>query len=468
MKLRTYGAVALAAAVLAGCSTSNPPPERAATRALALEGAESEVSERWSRAIGNALDERELKVAVDSLGNTLVAGTYTGLIDFGQGPRTGAGNLFVAKYDRSGAHVWTASFGAGPRGGRFLSVAGVVVDAKDRVIVAGAYGGVVTIGGNTLLGGGSGTVFLAKLEPTGAPVWSTSLPFNEVTALSIDPGGNPSIAGRARNNQEIYVSKLTSGGAPLWLQRFPVEPYFLDPNGLASDSVGNTILTGRFTERVSVGGNSQLFGDFAGDAFVAKYSVLGELMWAKILSDGHGPRDEGRAVAVDARDNIYVVGEFSSPLPITTPPVPNPTRTPDVFVAKLSPSGETEWARGFGGAGVERAGAVALDALGNVLVTGSYEQTADFGGESLTSAGSSDVFLVKLDPASGTLLQSRGYGDAAPQHATFVGARSAGDTRSDSLVLAGWFEGTISFDGQTLTSAGAADRFVAQVASSLR
>ena len=41
---------------------------------------------------------------------------------------------------------------------------------------------------------------------------------------------------------------------------------------------------------------------------------------------------------------------------------------------------------------------VASDAAGNVLVTGFFEGTVDFGGGPLMSAGSSDVFVVKLEP----------------------------------------------------------------------
>jgi hypothetical protein len=41
---------------------------------------------------------------------------------------------------------------------------------------------------------------------------------------------------------------------------------------------------------------------------------------------------------------------------------------------------------------------VAADASGNVLVTGRFERTVDFGGGPLTSTGGDDVFLLKLHP----------------------------------------------------------------------
>ena len=73
----------------------------------------------------------------------------------------------------------------------------------------------------------------------------------------------------------------------------------------------------------------------------------------------------------------------------------------DIFVASYSPTGGYRWVEAFGGTSGDgwQGGHVTTDtATNDVIVTSSFEGTADFGTASLTSAGSDDVCVVKLQP----------------------------------------------------------------------
>ena len=72
----------------------------------------------------------------------------------------------------------------------------------------------------------------------------------------------------------------------------------------------------------------------------------------------------------------------------STGPDKNPPHTP----------GKHLWSKRFGDAGTQAANAIAADASGNVIVAGRFEGTVDFGGGALTSAGLSDIFIVKFKP----------------------------------------------------------------------
>jgi hypothetical protein len=58
------------------------------------------------------------------------------------------------------------------------------------------------------------------------------------------------------------------------------------------------------------------------------------------------------------------------------------------------------WSQRFGGTGDDSGRVVAVDGTGNVLVTGTFTGTVNFGGGDLTSAGGYDIFVAKYDSAS--------------------------------------------------------------------
>ena len=70
----------------------------------------------------------------------------------------------------------------------------------------------------------------------------------------------------------------------------------------------------------------------------------------------------------------------------------------DVFVAKYSAGGAPMWAESFGGTGSEDCFGITVDAANCSTVAGSFQGTAYFGGTSVTSAGSGDVFVLRLEP----------------------------------------------------------------------
>ncbi len=87
------------------------------------------------------------------------------------------------------------------------------------------------------------------------------------------------------------------------------------------------------------------------DGFVAKYDATAMLEWMVQLGDTGN--DQANAVAVDASDNVYVVGNFSNKVTFQTMPTATTiTGGPGIFVAKLDKSGKPQWANGYTGNGI--------------------------------------------------------------------------------------------------------------------
>jgi len=155
-----------------------------------------------------------------------------------------------------------------------------------------------------------------------------------------------------------------------------------------------------------------------------------------------GGRSQVNATAVDAAGNVYVAGQFADQVQFG--PTVLTSASPgidDLFVAKLNANGQYLWAVRAGGGNLDLAYGLAVDAAGNVYLTGYFRDTALFGGTSLTSAGVSgssappDVFVAKLNAAGQWLWAVRGGGDRSDR-GTDVQVDAAGN-----VYCCGFFRG---------------------------
>ena len=118
------------------------------------------------------------------------------------------------------------------------------------------------------------------------------------------------------------------------------------------------------------------------------------------------------------------------------------------------------WSKIFGDSSDQSVGVVGTDSAGNVYVAGSFKGTIQLGQTTLISAGLKDIFLAKLSP-EGEPLWSKRFGDASDQQVTGIAV-----TPSGIVALVGYFEGTVSFGGDTLVSVGVdGDVFVVKLDS---
>lgn len=166
-------------------------------------------------------------------------------------------------------------------------------------------------------------------------------------------------------------------------------------------------------------------------------------LWAKRFGDTSS--QSGLAVIGDAAGNVFVTGKMGGTVDFGAGPLAS-AGSQDAFLVKLDSAGNTLWGKRFGGLGFESGDAVAVDAAGNVVVTGILASSADFGGGALTSAGSYDVFVAKFDP-TGALLWANRYGDNVAQWASDIGVDGTGN-----IVLTGTFLGTVDFGAGPLTN----------------
>ncbi|MDO7850753.1 SBBP repeat-containing protein [Hymenobacter convexus] len=126
----------------------------------------------------------------------------------------------------------------------------------------------------------------------------------------------------------------------------------------------------------------------------------------------------------------------------------------DVVVAKRNAAGVYVWAVAGGGAGTQRAKALAVDAAGNVAVTGSFDSsTASFGASTLTNAraantSTSDVFVAKVT-AGGTWEWAASAGGGTTINGNDYATAIAADLFGN-IYVAGTYSSSVAFFGPTI------------------
>jgi hypothetical protein len=215
-------------------------------------------------------------------------------------------------------------------------------------------------------------------------------------------------------------------------------------------------IAGYFMDTVDFGGGP-LASAGSYDAFVLKLSgVDGSHLWSSRF--GGTSNDLVRAISVDASGDATVIGSFHLSADFGGGPLTSAGRS-DVFVVKLSGvDGSHLWSERFGGPSFDDGWGVAVDTSGNATITGEFQGTVNFGGASLVSAGGQDAFVVKLSGLDGSHLWSERFGGSSTDS-----GRSVAEDVSGNAIVTGSFRDTVDFGGGALTSAGGADVFVVKL-----
>jgi hypothetical protein len=190
-------------------------------------------------------------------------------------------------------------------------------------------------------------------------------------------------------------------------------------NGIAIDASGAEFVVGDFSGSVKMGGTTLTSELTGSDIFVTKLDTGGNVLWAKQFG---GPLAQVAIADVAVGGDVIVTGTWKGAITFGGTVLEQGSGGPGCFVARLDQDGNPRWAVGFPTTDLAHSitpAGIAADASGNLFVTGSFTGTADFGGTPLTDAGKGDVFLVKLDK-DGKVLWSRRYGDASIQSGSGV------------------------------------------------
>ena len=365
----------------------------------------------WSKSLGSTGNDYAYGVALDGSGNVLVTGYFSGTMDFGGGPLTieGSQDVFVAKYSPAGTYLWALA----PTGSGWGSGAGLTADADSNVVVGGYFGGTLDFGCGTMSSSGVSDAFLAKYSAAGACLWSRDIggtgTNTRATAVAVNGNGDIVVTGgfqgavdfgggalTSAGSYDVFVAAYSATGAPQWSMRFGDTGYDYG-YGVTVDGGGNVLVAGSFQGTVNFGGGpvASVGAFYGADIFMAKYTSAGAYVWAKDF--GSGFSEVAYGIAADAGGNISLTGSIVGGVNFGTGYLFG-SGNYDIFIARFTPNGTNLWAKRSGGPSDDRGKAVTADSNGNVIATGSFAQSVDFGGGLMTTNGGANAYAVKLTP----------------------------------------------------------------------
>jgi len=420
----------------------------------------------WSARYGDADYDAVRDIAVDSDGNVIVVGNFQGTINLGGGPLYSAGSfdIFLAKFDAAGNHLWSQSFGSAEADIAFATA----VLSTGHILIGGYFNGSISFGGPTLVSAGSADAFIAKFWPSGAWMWSNrygDAQYDVCSDVTHGSGGSTFAVGyfagtidfgqgvhTSNGDYDAWLIKTDgSSGTTGWSQTFGGAQNDVGV-GIASTVNGRTVITGHSYGGIDFGGGP-LTSAGVYDLFLAEFEAYGAYRWSAMYG-GTGP-DYGFAVARQAStDAVLLSGGFENSASFGGATLSS-AGLEDIVFAKYDANGNHLWSQAFGGQSYDRAHGLATTLYGEVALTGYFYDTINFGGATHVTAGLLDAFIATFDITDGAYRSSLSAGDAASDN-----GRAIAYAPSMDLVAGGDFEGTIDLGGGPLSSAGGQDFYL--------
>jgi len=419
----------------------------------------------WIKSWGGSYIDRVMGLAVDRSGNSYLAGSFRGTVDFNpaDGPdeieelsTTAVSEVYLLALNSSGDFRWVRKWGS-PHGE--IDTTGLALDNSGSVYVTGWYSGTIDFnpgedewhqGVDEVTARTSSDAFVTKMSSSGTWQWvsvwggdDTNPP--DIPGLSGGGGGGGGGGGASMSPGGGVGGGGGGGGGGGAGGAGPVASQ-MTTTCIDIDSGGNVVVAGRFmggfrftlTRGLDMSHGWE-FSTGGEDAFICKMDPSGTPIWSK--SWGGFGHDYAMDIAATSSGNIFVTGGIESDADLNPSPENDDIhRVPTsgyCFLSKFSSTGGYQWGRTFGDA---LGTSLAIDSSGNIVVCGTSRGIVDFDPDpGVADENTGAVFVSRFDP-SGGYLWSIVWGRNDPDMAT--GVVTDGD---NNIFATGIYTGTLQY-----------------------
>jgi hypothetical protein len=374
-------------------------------------------------------------ITTDSKGNVFTVGQFAGTLDFDPGPDTfnlnsvnDGWDIFITKYSTNGNLLWVKQI----RGSGLDGAKSITTDVIGNVFVTGYFGQGADFDPGTsiynLISHGNQDIFILKLDANGNFIWAKQfggIGHDFASSIKTDLSGNICIIGSFNDKVDFdpgkdtfflissivlsnFILKLDANGKLIWVKQID-EGYSSWLNcSVVFDASGDIYSTGFFSGTVDFDPGPDTFilsapsNTYGGNIFILKLDSKGNFVWAKHLKSNDSSFTYGfKSIEIDVKGNIYTTGSFSGKVDFNPgTEVFNLTSrgSRDIFILKLDKNGNFIWVDQIGGIDIDEGYSITTDTNGNVFSTGYFHQTVDFdpGEDSFNQTASNSRILYIL------------------------------------------------------------------------
>ncbi len=416
---------------------------------------------------------------MDPWGNIVVAGTFTGIVDFDHGPHVrldtavGIYDMFIAKYDAYGNLLWVHSLG----NNNPEKIKALDIDASGNIYAVGEFTRSMDFdpgpGVRNLQVVGYADIFLWALRPNGDLYFAKAfgdaslespndISVNDLGEIAITgfywgngdmdptPGYFPFVN---RGQADIFVFRLTPGGNPWWIRHFgsSKEDQALNIE-LGND--GEIYLQGFFEDSVDFNPDTLSTATFYLDANVSGEGFFLHLSPQGLFKSAMACPLVPQKMELVNDQSLYFSGYFSgsrdfdpdSTLSFNLNAVGNQT---PYYAWNIDTGWTFKWANMWGEAKLGKS-SLSLSRAGDegVIISAPFSGSMDLdpgnGTRNASSNGFEDIFIAHLDSA-GQLLFGHTWGGGQSDIPALAMVNGNGE-----IYVGGRFRGTMDFDPDPL------------------
>jgi hypothetical protein len=350
---------------------------------------------QWSNSYGGTSDERGQSIIQTNDSGYFISG-FSKSSDEDVSTNFGSNDYWVAKLDATGNILWEKSFGFSGTDQAFSSIqtldGGYLITGTLDVTASSQQGNDRSSLSSRHAGG---DYWAIKLDASGTKQWrrffggSNTDSANDVIQTEdsgfLMVGLSDSIDIDISNNKGTYdfwVVKINSNGELVWEKSYGGEESD-QAYEITKTSDGNFVITGDTrSDNLDVITN---YG--SADIWTIKISPLGEIIWKKTF--GGSSFDSSKAIIASRDGGFYIAGNSRS---INNDLTSNKGNN-DVWVLKISESGNLEWQKSIGGTEIDLAFGIAELNNNSIVVVG---ESWSSNNEVLENKGFSDLLIINI------------------------------------------------------------------------